>query len=163
GVVVACSADGRQFAIADDKAISLGDANGRAGPAIQPGGAALLAFDPRNEHLASLRWWHGPLHVLKVASGEAAWTCPEQAKTQRVFAFSSDGRQIASAGDDRIVRIWTTEGELVAELPAQDDAILSLAFSPDDRLLAVGLGEQQKQVRLWRLQPPRPGPVLVGH
>lgn len=48
-----------------------------------------------------------------------------------------------------------------AMVAAPDSPAAKLAQA--DRLLAIGLGEQQKQVRLWRLQPSRPGPALVGH
>lgn len=162
---LACTANGRQFAITENPGVCLGDATGRAGPVIQPGAPAAtgsLRFDREGKQLATLSWL-GHLNVWTVATGARIWACPDEVGPQRAFAFSSDGRQIATAGDDRIVRIWTTDGAPVAELPVQEDAILSLAFSPDDLMLAVGLGDEKKQARLWHLQPPRPGPVLSGH
>lgn len=159
---VACSMDGKQFAVADYQTISLSDAVGHAGPVINTLATSWLAFGPRSANLVSLNW-QGELQVWKVTDGTPVWKCPEQAGAQRVCTLSSDGQLIAAAGDDRVVRIWNMTGEPIAELPAQDDAVLSLAFSPDARTLAIGLGDAKKQARLWQLMPPRTGPVLSGH
>ncbi len=60
--------------------------------------------------------------------------------------FTSDGRYLVSAGDDKVVRIWDLEtGETVRTLRGQIGAghegkIYAMALSPDERWLAVGDG-----------------------
>lgn len=60
------------------------------------------------------------------------------------ITFTSDGRYVVSAGDDKVVRIWDVEQRrtvrtLRGEISSSHHGkIFALALSPDDRLLAVG-------------------------
>ncbi len=60
------------------------------------------------------------------------------------IAFTSDGRFILSAGDDKVVRIWDVEQRrtvrtLRGEIgDSHHGKIFALAISPDDRFVAVG-------------------------
>jgi WD40 repeat protein/serine/threonine protein kinase len=60
-------------------------------------------------------------------------------------------RRIATASHDGIVRLWdAADGSLLALLPTQpNDAVYSVAFSPDGRYLAGGM--HSGNVALWRL------------
>jgi WD40 repeat protein len=50
---------------------------------------------------------------------------------------SPDNTMIASAGDDRAVRLWNVRGEPIATLTGHDDQVQAIAFSGDSRLLAA--------------------------
>lgn len=54
------------------------------------------------------------------------------------IAASRDGSRIASASDDRLVRVWTNDGRLLQTLAGHSDRITSLAFNPKGTLLASG-------------------------
>jgi WD40 repeat protein len=55
---------------------------------------------------------------------------------------------IATAGQDRAARLWdAAHGTLVGNLPGHTDAVYSLSFSPDSRLLASG--SLDRTVKLW--------------
>ena len=63
-------------------------------------------------------------------------------------AFSPDGRTIASASEDRSVRLWSAAtGELMKTLQGHTLRVYSVAFSPDGSTIISA--SEDKSVRLW--------------
>jgi len=67
-------------------------------------------------------------------------------------AFYPDGTRLASASDDRTVKLWDTEtGDAVLTLRGHTAGVLDVAFSPDGNLLATG--GIDLAVRIWDARP----------
>jgi WD40 repeat protein len=62
-------------------------------------------------------------------------------------AFSPDGSQFATAGEDRSINLWTADGDHVRRIPrAHADAVTSMQFATKTRLVSAG---RDGQMVVW--------------
>jgi len=68
-------------------------------------------------------------------------------------AFSPDGKRLATAGSDKVVRVWNVlTGQELAALQSPD-RVNVVAFSPDGKSLAAG--SKDGSVRIWSVPAAR--------
>ncbi len=80
----------------------------------------------------------------------------------RAIAFSFDGKLLAAAGDDRVIRVFDLKtSRMVERMDGSPDAVLAIAFSPHASILAsAGLDQA---VRTWRVGNGKLRSTWVGH
>ena len=66
--------------------------------------------------------------------------------------FSADGKRLASASMDGMVKVWdTTTGQETLTLKGHNNTVGSVTFSPDGQRLASA--SEDRTVKLWDARP----------
>src|SRR5439155_2021244 len=80
----------------------------------------------------------------------------------RAVAFSLEGTTLASAGVDKMIRLWdVTTGKELQRLSGHANWVYCIAFSPDRKTLASAGVDQT--IRLWNLATGKEFRQLRGH
>ncbi len=82
--------------------------------------------------------------------------------TVRSVTFSPDQKTLASAGDDKMIRLWdVTTGKELQRFAGHDNWVYTVTFSPDGKILASAGIDQT--IRLWNVATGREIKQLLGH
>ena len=95
--------------------------------------------------------------IASSASASGSWNClhtfshPGWVAAVRSVAFSPDGERVASASDDKTVKIWNlSTGEEARTLTGHSDFVYSLAISPNGQTLVSGSGDNT--IKIWNIR-----------
>src|SRR5690348_18419796 len=95
------------------------------------------------------------LSLSLLAAGPALAQAPTELKGHEALvyslAFSPDGKLLATAGFDNLVKLWAfPAGKEVRKLEGHTGPVYCVAFSPDGKTLASS--SLDKTVRLWNVR-----------
>lgn len=103
-----------------------------------------LAYSPDNKYIATgsidntVKVWNGKITEGESDKGELIKKLELPDKKIKYVIFSSLGKQLAAILDDFTVRIWNTSNWQTLPLGAENKNITSIAYSPDDKYIALG-------------------------
>ena len=152
----AYSADGKMLAVAQGGAIEIRSAaDNSVLKRLEgfPGKVNAVHFSPDGARLlvaTGIVGLSGTAQLRSVADGTIVREYGEARDILYDAEFSPDGTIVATAGYDRVIRLWErSTAKLIRAIDIHKGAIFDLAFSPDGKVLASASADST--VKLWRV------------
>lgn len=156
------SPDGRFLAVAKYGEVELQEVtSGKAVRRFPAGDGKVNAihFSPDGKLLvgaSGISGLKGYATIWDVSTGKEVRRVGEESHRDILFdaEFSPDGKFLATAGYDRVIRLWDVEtGKYQRQFPSHNGAVFDLAFSPDGTVLASASGDATSKI--WHVETGR--------
>lgn len=163
---VAFSPDGKMMASGgEDHVVKIFDAETyhlmrRINPA-HDGSLMALAFSPDSKLLASSAEDDSSIRLWDASTGALGRSLEGHSSDVHALAFAPVTGLLISASNDRTIRIWDLSADVPTRTIAEAGWPVSIAVSPDGRML--GEGTYEGEVRVWDLMTGSPTHTLGGH
>ena len=144
----------------DGKFLAIGDVFGRLAVWDVSAGKQLAPFAGHRNFITSVAYSGDSATIVSGGGDDTIRMWEAKTRRERLqipvdspfgffhIALNRDGTKVAAVGDDGIVKFWDArDGKKVASL-SQHERGFSIAFSPDGKLVAVGL---RTKVNVWKL------------
>lgn len=120
----------------------------------------MVEFSPDGKYIAAADG-SGTIIVWDIKSAKIVLSIPKAVSISEAFAFSHDSRQIL-INQGQSVEVWEiATKELTQRIATSMDRIISLAISPDGRLIA--LGDSERGIHLIEVSNPNNRISLKNH
>jgi RNA polymerase sigma factor (sigma-70 family) len=119
-----------------------------------PSDSGYIVFSPDGRSLAVTREGPVPLSVYEISTGKQQIRIMNHWHTMASAPiFSPDGRMlVTTARQDRAIRLWEiASGKVRRQFAGHQGTLMSVAYSPDGRLLASG--SMDTTALVWEVQP----------
>ncbi|KAG0220037.1 hypothetical protein BGX31_011102 [Mortierella sp. GBA43] len=111
------------------------------------GGARICVYSPAGDEFA-IALNNGNIDIYTTSDWECIGTLSKHEGTVWSIAYSPTSRQIASGGEDMVVRLWDLDTRACCRLlSGHDSDVMSVAFSPRGEIIASA--SKDKTIRIW--------------
>ena len=154
--------------LVDSEATGLAVARDRSVLAVSTMGGDLYLWSRDRAPEITPERTTGPSEEADRSSDTPRWGPPVQISEEVVLhdvALSADTRQVATAGSDGVIRVYSVDqpGDPPLELAGHRGPVLSLDFSPQGEATRLASAGADRTVRIWNTQTGKNVRTLVGH